>query len=261
MIPPDPFSPFVPFYDLDVGRFREDLPFYRALADRTGDPILELGCGTGRVLLSLAEAGHRVTGVDLSAAMLARARARLREASAAVAERVELVHQDVRELSLAERGFRLAFWAINSFYHLETLEDQRRALSQVRDHLASGGLVVIDGFNPTPELLREGDGRPLLEGILEDPEEGGRILKWTAWQTDPALQIQDVLFLYERIRADGTSERHALPFRLRYLHPGEGRLLLEDAGFVVEALYGDYDMGPFTAHSPRMILVGRKLGD
>src|SRR5207249_4667681 len=108
------FDRFARFYDWDTDTEADDLDFYRNMAARTGGPVLEVGCGTGRVLLPFAKAGTRLTGIDVSPWMLARARAEL--TAAVLAERVKLVEGDARTMSLDER-FRLVYIALNTFMH------------------------------------------------------------------------------------------------------------------------------------------------
>jgi SAM-dependent methyltransferase len=173
------YDRFAPFYDLEFGSFDDDLPLYRAFAAHVGHPVLELGCGTGRVLLPLAAEGYRVTGVDLSPAMLALARAAAEEQG--LADRVALVEGDIRSLAgLPEAHFALAVSAINSFLHLETQEDQLAALRSIARCLRPGGLFIADLFPPHPELLAEYDGRLVHAGTFRDPASGERIDKFSA---------------------------------------------------------------------------------
>src|SRR5215207_4365133 len=91
-------------YDLDLVEDPGDLDLYLALATRTGGPILELGCGTGRIAVPLAAAGHDVTAVDIDPAMLERARRRAEQAGAAARSRIEFVEADLLGLELPSAG-------------------------------------------------------------------------------------------------------------------------------------------------------------
>src|SRR5438874_13780015 len=111
------------YYDLEHEDYQDDLPMYAGFAAATGGkPVLELACGTGRCQLPLAGAGHLVTGLDISPAMLHLARQKVD--AAGLADRVRLVQGDMREFDLGHR-FGLAFIALNSLMHLETREEQR----------------------------------------------------------------------------------------------------------------------------------------
>jgi len=248
------YDRFAPFYDLEFADFADDLPLLRAFAEHSGGAILELGCGTGRVLVPLAEDGYAVTGVDLSPAMLALARTAA--ARAGVAGGVTLVEDDIRALArLGDARFGLAFSAINSFLHLETQEDQLAALGAVAGHLMPGGLLVLDVFPPHPDILNEYDGRMLHAGTYHDPQTGERIDKFSTSALDSAEQRIETTFFYDRLRTDGTTARVAAPFTFRYLGRYELQLLLERVGFGEIAFYGSYNLEPFTAASDRMIAV------
>jgi len=248
------YDRFAPFYDLEFADFADDLPLLRAFAEHSDGAILELGCGSGRALVPLAEDGYAVTGVDLSPAMLALARAAA--ARAGVADRVTLVEDDIRALAhLGDARFGLAFSAINSFLHLETQADQLAALGAITRHLRPGGLLVLDLFPPHPDILNEYDGRMLHAGAYQDARTGERIDKFSTSTLDSAEQRIETIFFYDRLRADGTTERTAAPFTFRYLGRYELQLLLERVGFGEIAFYGSYDLDPFTAASDRMIAV------
>jgi SAM-dependent methyltransferase len=253
------FDRFAPFYDLEFGEYTDDLPLYRAFAARAAGPALELGCGTGRVLIPLAEDGCAVTGVDLSPALLALARDAA--ARAGVAARVTLVRDDIRSLAaLGHQCFALAFSAINSLFHLETQADQLAALSAVARRLCPEGVFIADLFPPHPELLLEYDGRVVHAGTFRDPQSSERIDKFSTSTLDAAEQRIETTFFYDRVRADGVVERTAAPFVLRYTGRFELQLLLERAGFAEVTFYGSYNLEPFTAVSERMIAIATRAG-
>lgn len=250
------FDRFARFYDLDYEPYQEDVALYLGFAERTGSPLLELGCGTGRLLLPLARAGYSVTGVDLSPAMLEVARTKVE--SAGLDDRITLVQADMRTVKLPQQ-YRLAYIAINSFMHLTTLEAQVEALRTWRKLLLPGGLLVIDVYNPNPQGLLEADGRVEMHGRWFDPATGAVVLKQTTRTLDDARQLQHVLFIYDEVFPDGQMRRTLAPFLARYLHRFEGELLLDKAGFMLEQVYGSYDLDPFVSESERMILVARRV--
>jgi SAM-dependent methyltransferase len=253
----DLWSRFARWYDLDQGVFEDDIPLYRELARRTGSPILELGCGTGRLVLALAQAGHRVTGVELQPAMLARAEARVRAAGRAVARRVSLLQADLRTLELPER-FHLAVLAVNTWMDLAGPVEQARALAVAARHLVPGGLLVLDLFHPHPTALAPVEGGLFLEKVLTDPETGQQACKFVVRQVDYAQQILTATFFYDETDADGRVTRTAMTFSLHYLHRAETERMLEAAGFTVEQVYGSYELDPYTDDAERMLLVARK---
>lgn len=250
----DPFGTYARFYDLDLGSVDEDLFLLRQFARRSSSPILELGCGTGRALLPLARDGHRVVGVDVSPAMLEIARRKVE--AEGLAGRVSLVEQDMRNLDLQER-FNLVFAAISSFSHLLTLDEQLATLSRVREHLAPGGTLLLDLFNPDLAHLLEFRGQMTLDKIIYDAD-GQRLLKFRTETVDLARQVIHVTYVVDRVDDQGHVERTLFPFEMRYLFRYELELLLLHAGFEVEAIYGSYDLDDFDQDSPSMIAVARQ---
>jgi len=250
----DPFGIYARFYDLDLGDVEEDLFLLRQFARRSGSPILELGCGTGRALLPLARDGHRVVGVDVSPAMLEIARRKVE--AEGLAGRVSLVEQDMRDLTLEER-FHLVFAAINSFSHLLTLDEQLATLSRVREHLAPGGLLLLDLFTPDLAHLLEYRGQMTLDKVIHDLD-GQQLLKFRTETVDLARQIIHVTYVVDRIDGQGRVARTLFPFDMRYLFRYELELLLLHAGFEVEAIYGSYDLDDFDQDSPSMIAIARQ---
>ena len=249
------FDRFARFYDLDYEPFQDDVALYLGFAERTGGPLLELGCGTGRLLLPLARAGFSITGVDMSPRMLEVAQAKVD--AAGLDDQITLVQADMREVNLPQQ-YRLAFIAINSFMHLVTLEDQLAALRTWRKLLLPGGLLLIDVDNPDPRHLLEADGRLDLQGRWFDPDTGATVLKHMSRTLDAARQLQHVLFIYDEVFPDGQVRRTLAPFQARYLYRYEGELLLNKAGFTPEQVYGSYDLDPYGSDSERMIFIARR---
>jgi SAM-dependent methyltransferase len=245
------------FFDADYAEFDEDLPLVEAYAQRTGGPLLELGCGTGRLLVALATAGYAVTGVDSSAEMLRIARAKAE--AAGVLRQVTLVQGDYADASLPGT-YRLALVMMNTFLHLTTQADQLRALRHWRQHLSPGGLLLIDVFNPDVAQLASLDGRVEWEKTWSDRETGTKVMKFLTRTVDLAEQLIHVNLIYDEITADGRVGRTLVPFALRYLWRAEAELLLGQAGFALEAVYGDRSLGPFEGASDTMILVARRRG-
>lgn len=245
------------FFDSEFADYADDLPILEAYALRTGGPILELGCGTGRALVPLAKAGYDITGVDLSPAMLAIARAKA--IAAGVAERVTLVEGDIADAPLTGL-YRLAFVVMNTFLHLTTQTDQVRALRHWHAHLAARGLLLIDVMHPDVAVLAGLDGRLEWWKAWCDPETGHTVTKCLTRTVDLAAQTLHIHHIYDEIAADGRVRRTLAGYDLRYLWRFEAGLLLEKAGFALEGIYGDWDMGPFAGTSDRMILIARRKG-
>jgi SAM-dependent methyltransferase len=244
-------------YDLDLVDDPGDIDLYLALADRAEGPILELMAGTGRLAVPLAEAGHRVTGVDLDAAMLERARRRANDT--AVGDRLTLVEADIVGMRLPDAGrFGLAFIALNSLLVLPTRAAQRAAVQTLADHLAPGGLAVVDAWLPDAEDLARFDGRIILSWPRVDPESGAIVTKAGSAQHDAASASVILTTIFEEGEQGGPARRWVRSDRLRLVSADELRAFAEDAGLTVEAIAGSYDMGPLGPGSERAILLAVK---
>lgn len=244
------------FYDADHSGFADDLPFYRELARRTGGRVLDVMCGSGRLLVPLAQAGIRVTGIDASAAMIERAR--MRVAATGVAPRIALYHGDVRS-AVPDGPYHLAIVALNSFMHLTTTADQLAVLANIHRALHPDGLLAIDVFNPHARNLAGCDGELALDRTFRT-DDGALVCKFVAQRADMVQQINHVTFVYDELDGNGSVRRTVHPMTLRWFYRYELEHLLERTGFVVEAIYGSYDLDPFVTGSDIMLTVARRRG-
>jgi SAM-dependent methyltransferase len=246
------YSVLARYYDLENADFTQDLDYWLDLADEHGDPILELGCGTGRVLLNLARRGHAVTGIDNSPEMLARLQARLGAASGQhLAALPQIVQAGLEDFELPQR-FRLAIVPFNTFMHLLTTEAQLAALERIRRHLAPGGVLALDVPNPGEAYAAQEQGLTLERTFLD----GDRtIQQFSSVALDRAAQLSHVTWIYDSTGPDGALQRSIVPLTLRFTFPAEMSLLLSRAGLSLAHLYGDYDRSPFADGSPRMLVL------
>lgn len=238
-----------PFYDIEHAHYQEDVDLYRDFAVVCNGPVLELACGSGRLLLPLAEEGYAVTGVDTSAAMLSLAQQRLEHAG--VASHCTLVQQDMCSLQLEQR-FRMAFIALGSFAHVYVRKQQQQALAAVRAHLTPGAMFVVDIANADIRYMENMSGQVLHQGTWQ--KEDGTILTHLVSPTSsPTRHLLELTHFYDHFR-QGEPVRRTMVKTWAYLFErGEMELLLEQAGFVIQDIYGDYEMNPFERESPRMI--------
>jgi SAM-dependent methyltransferase len=238
------------YYDLENATFTDDLGFWLELAEAHGGPVLELGCGTGRVLLHLARRGHAVTGVDNSPAMLARLQQKLEAASARhLTTAPHLILADMAAFRV-EQVFRLAVMAFSTWLHLLTTEAQIAALTNIRRHLAPGAPLVIDVANPAEPYAAAEQGLTLERTFTA----GDRTVQvFSMLRVDRTAQLGRVTWLYDSVGPGGDVQRLIVPLTLRYTFPGELRLLLEKCGFALTHLWGDYDRSPLTDTAPRLI--------
>lgn len=239
-------------YDAHNHGVRDDIPFYLRLARMFGGPILELGCGTGRVSIPLAKEGHRVTGLDLSLPMLLEAHRKARLEGVKVA----LLQSDCRRFAL-KASFRLVLFPFNAIVHLLDRESLEACLACVRRHLAPDGRFVLDTFNPDLSFLvrSPADRFPLVE--YDDPHGRGRVVVTEQSSYDRASQLNHVVWRYE---IGGVPDARVACFTMRLLFPQELDALLWYNGFEVEHKYGDYRMEPFSSSSRKQLVVARPRG-
>lgn len=252
----DPYRQIDELYDAEHAGFDDDIELYLALAEELDGPILELGCGTGRVLIPLAEAGGQVTGIDLSPVMLQRAESAL--ALLEDADGVHLAQIDMRKADEAPGGpFALAIYSLNGLMHLETQDDQIASLRAVAQSLADGGSVLIDLMNPAPDYLERMAGSTVLEWTSYGGD-GSTIQKWAHRDVDIHAQTIETRLWYDLTSPTGGLSRLHTGFTLRYLHLPELTLMLREAGFEAPVSYGSYRLDPLDGSSERMIVTAEK---
>jgi SAM-dependent methyltransferase len=257
----DEYGASAEFYDyVSPYSDRPDIAFWTAVAVESGGPVLEIGCGTGRVLIPTARAGIEIVGLDLSSSMLAICRRKLADEPADVRARITLVESDMRDFQL-RREFALATMPFRPFQHLITAEEQIACLETVHRHLAPGGRLILDLFNPSLPFLvdesRSGEYGDEPEFIMPD---GRRVVRrFRNARRDWLAQVQDAELIYHVTHPDGRQERLVHAFPMRYLFRYEAEHLLARCGFRIEALYADYDRRPYGVTYPgELIFVAGK---
>ncbi len=236
-----------------------DVAFWaRMTAAQCGGPLLELGCGTGRVLLLLARAGRAVTGIDLAAHMLERCRVKLQAEPPEIRDRVTLLEADMTSFDVDDR-FAQIYCSCGTFHHLITRQRQLACLERCERHLLPGGRLVLDLFNAVPASGNAGGDEPADTGV--DAEDfalpDGRRVRYfaTVVDGDAALPWNECEVAYEILGPDGTTSRLTEAFPMRFVSRAELEDLLDDTGFQIEALYGDHDLSAYAENSPGMIVV------
>jgi SAM-dependent methyltransferase len=242
---------YAPFYDWENAQTlaRRDVRFWQRLAAAQDGRVLELGCGTGRLTIPVSRAGAAVVGLDRSEPMLARARQRLRRARTSAL----LLRGDIRYLPFRRRTrFAMVMAPYGMLQSLTRERDLRATLESVHGVLRRDGLFAIDLVPDLPRWSeydrrvslsgRRGQGRlKLTESVRQDPRRG--------------LTIFDQEY-EERRGARTTVNRFSLTFRT--ISIPQMRRRLEEAGFRVEALLGDYDGGPLDLRADVWIILARR---
>jgi SAM-dependent methyltransferase len=233
----------------------QDAAFYRDAAPEFGDPVLELGCGTGRITMALAEAGKRITGLDLSERMLERAVKKRAELPVEARERVHLVQGDMTRFGLGEK-FRLIIIPFRPFQHLLEVQQQVECLECVTKHLAPGGRLILDVFQTDAERMHDPvhmREMPVTEYQTADGRQVRISERVAAFHR--AEQRNDVEMIFSIKHKDGRQERLVFAWPLRYFFRYEVEHLLARCGLRVTALYGDFDRTAIRDDSPEMIFV------
>jgi SAM-dependent methyltransferase len=255
-------APFIPeLYDYVVPyAARPDIGFYVEAARKCGGPVLELGCGTGRILIPTARAGIDISGLDASEGMLAVCRARLDAEPPEVRRRTGLHHGDIRGFDLG-RSFQLITLPFRPFQYLLTVEEQLACLSVIWRHLEPNGQLVFDIFNPSIHNL----AKPVdpTETDEEPPfihPDGRTVIRRSrVLERDLANQTFAGELIYDVTHPGGRTERLVHQYRFRYLFRFEAEHLLARAGFAMDYVYSGFDNAPYGSQYPgELIFVARR---
>lgn len=214
--------------------------FLAAQAQKTGDPILELACGTGILTLPLAARGYQITGLDNSSAMLAHARRKAASQPKTIPP-IEWVQADMRAFDLND-PFRLIFLVHNSISALRTYQDFAACMDCVRQHLAPEGKFIVNTFMPDFTILQRAPGTRHPYRRYRDPTNRQEVLLLQENDYDPVHQI-----LSTRIyrQTPGNPAQQMGELQLRIYFPQEFDALLQWNGFTIERKLGDYRGTPF----------------
>jgi len=216
--------------------------------------VLELGVGTGRVALSIAEEGIEIVGVEPMASMLDRTEERLGRLSRVARDRIELRHGDLRKLRLRRR-FPLVIAPFNVWNHLYTRDDIERGFRTVRHHLRRGGRFAFDVLLPDPEGLARNPAKQYRGGQVPHPRDGVRYRYSEYFSYDPASQIETVLMDFEH--PDDPNRSFCTPLTQRQFFPAELEALLHYNGFAIESHQGDFDRKLVGRATESQVIIAR----
>ncbi len=252
----DVYGDYSEFYDIYVGDFLDDLPFYMKFASKTKTRVLEIGAGSGRLTLPMARNGVRVVAVDISSSMLSLLNARLNDEPLEVRDRVSVVQADACELDLGEK-FELVIVPYYTFNYFLTEVDQKRALERIRAHMADSGHVLLDVFIPWKRLAYCSP-EPMLRGDVLNPRNGNRIRSWNAFSLDKEKQMEYQKKRFEITAPNETVTNKEFMIQRRYTLPDQLEKLFVDNGFAIEGVYGGYRSEAPQADSEQMMYVIQK---
>jgi SAM-dependent methyltransferase len=255
----DEFAAFAEIYDAWVATApitARHVPFYMAEFAKAGGPCVELGVGNGRITIEAARRGVDITGVDVSPAMLALCRERA--AAAGVADKIKLIESDMRAFQLPAPAALIAI-PFSTIGHCVSLDDKAALFRHVFSQLRPGGLFVFDSLVFDPEYATKHAGVPHLRAETHDEATGDDVVLWVAPTYDHAKQGIRVVAWSDRVGPDGNVKgRRYCRMNFSWIEPAQTKRLLDDAGFVVEAIWGSFDRTAFKPESKVQIWVARK---
>ncbi|WP_052807299.1 class I SAM-dependent methyltransferase [Risungbinella massiliensis] len=242
------------YYDWTSTGMENDTCYYTELAKLHKGPVLELGCGTGRISLAIARESISLVGIDFSAQMLQSARKKAK--AMALAGRTQWIEADMADFHVPNnRTFPLIISPYRSFQHLLKVEDQLRTLRQVRKHLRQDGVFAFHLFSPNMEQLLDLNRSYQFRGNYEVPGSYETVDVYDYTELDSFRQLLHVTRYYERFEETGKMiERVKSDFSIRYTFPTELRHLLAVNGFRIQNMYGDFDGTPFHEESEEMVI-------
>ena len=250
------------FYDHYDHGILGDVDFYVEEAKKNGSPVLEIGCGTGRVMIPVAEAGVEIVGLDVEPQMLSLFQQKIDLLEDNVRQRLALLEGDMRDFSLPQK-FSMVMIPHRAFMHLLTPLDQQKALRNIREHLVDNGYLVFNIVVPHVDEIASHIGPQAgamqLDMTFTD-DMGNEVVSWTSRRYDTTRQHIEQYYIFETLDANGqVAKRAYTPLFARYTHRYEMEHMLSLAGFYVESLYGDFWRRPYHAQGEQ-VWIARKIG-
>ncbi len=256
----DEFEFISGFYDtVYIGRFTRDVILFSEYSKKSGGRTLELGCGTGRILIPTAEAGWEITGLDLSPFMLKICQDKMSKLPEEVQKRIKLIKGNMTGFDTGEM-YSLVTIPLRTFQHLVSVDEQKACLSCLHKHLLPGGLLMIDIFNPSLIMLHEQkvkEQEDMPETELPDGRKVRRTVRTTAFNHKQQYNMHE--FIYYITYPDGNKETMVQSFPFRYFFRYEFEHLLNICGFEVIELFGDFNKSEYSGNSPEMIFIAHKM--
>ena len=240
-------------YDVVYSWYQDDLAFYVDLARASRGPVLEVACGTGRILLPTAAAGVDIDGIDLEPAMIARLKAK----AEATGLKVKVAVADMRDFTMPRR-YSLITIPFRAFMHLPDSEDQIRALRCIREHLEPEGALVMNMFYPNHAYIAAHRDQRMFEREFAHPATGRTVALWSTQRYDIVQQTLTSDREVIETAADGSPVTHHYRFALRWVYRFEMELLLRAAGFTRWDVRGGFDGRPLANPGDEMVWTAWK---
>ena len=247
-------------YDLDQrDNLIADIPFYIEYAQKNNGSILELGCGTGRVSIELAKAGHNITGLDLSQKMLEVYRDKITALPNEIQNRINIVNGNMSKFHLNKK-YSLIIAPFRVFQALTDDIDIKNCLSCIKEHLENDGTFIINVFRPYKILDTDWCSGKKLQWEREDPRTGNYVIKSDLREKiDTKKQIIYPKFIYEIKDKQGNVVEIVEELELRYYYYDQLKTLLIDNGFTIDEEFGWYDKSEIE-NGRELIMICRQKG-
>lgn len=247
-----PYDAWAEIYDSVFSYVNEDIPFYVDEAVRSGGPVIELGCGTGRVAIPIALSGIDIVGLDSSSLMIKRAR---QKANQTEVSNLRLIQADMIEFKFDDK-FPLAIVPFHGLLSLLSLKDIERTLLNIRRHLTPEGKLIFDIFVPDLNMMVQDGDVPYHFRDVTDPNTGRRLVIWNQASYDSHSQIMSIRSTIEELDLSGrVASKMYRDFALRYIFRWEMHYLLRACGYDILELYGDFMRQDFDENSTEMVWV------
>jgi SAM-dependent methyltransferase len=237
----------------------EDLKFYLDTAKASGGPVLELACGTGRILLPIARQGIPIHGIDSSLPMLSVLRGKLGQELKDVQELVSVSHGDIRNFR-SNREYPLVIIPFRPLQHMHTLEDQVAALQTATFHLEPGGSLVFDVFYPRFDSLNSKVGEELLELEWTPKSDRSKIIRryFRKESVDKINQNFTATFIFRTYQGERLIQEETEALRMSYYTYPHLRALFQLVGLEIVEEYGSFARTPLDNQAEQMIFVLKK---
>lgn len=241
-----------------VHALQEDVPFWISEAETAAGPVLELGCGTGRVTIPVSQAGVTITGLDNSPVMLAQARSKAKKLRPRM-KTLRFIKGDMRDFYLGQQ-FNLVIIPFRSFQLLLSVEDQSRALACIRNHLEPGGRLIFNLFVPKAGCLEQKKSFSLFGNEATCLGKTPEMELEEKSQHDEYNQIIYVKNVLKEYGESGTAQKRSeVSYALRYTYQREIQSLLKNAGYRILETYGNFRREPLSETSEEMIWVATPI--